>query len=77
MRLFRSNSSEAMRATIPPATERRKLWEEFRNDRKTLAMLRVTAEEVNRLQQVFMLSGFTEKRQLIDALNKIRCGFTP
>jgi hypothetical protein len=75
MRLFRSTTPPPL--TFPPATERRKLWEEFRNDKKTLAMLRVTAEEVNRLQQVFMLSGFTEKRQLIDALNKIRCGFAP
>jgi hypothetical protein len=77
MRLFRSTSSAAPQATLPPATDRRRLWEEFRNDRKTLAMLRVTPDEVTRLQHVVMLSGFTEKRQLIDALNKIRCGFAP
>jgi hypothetical protein len=54
--------------------DRRKVWEEFRNDRQTLAVLRVTSDEVERLHTVFMLSRFTEKRQLIDALNRIRCG---
>jgi hypothetical protein len=38
-------------------------------------MLRVTPAEVAKLQTVVMLSGYTEKRQLIDALNRIRCGF--
>ena len=51
------------------------MWEEFRNDHKTLTMLRVTPAEVAKLQTVVMLSGYTEKRQLIDALNRIRCGF--
>jgi len=77
MRLFRSTTPAASQASPPPATDRRKLWEEFRNDKKTLATLRVTPDEVVRLQHVVMLSGFTEKRQLIDALNRIRCGFAP
>jgi hypothetical protein len=53
------------------------VWEQFRNDKKTLAMLRVTPEEVSRLQTVFMLSRFTERHQLIEALNRIRCGWRP
>jgi hypothetical protein len=56
-----------------PPTGRRKVWDEFRNDHKTLATLRVTPEEFARLQTVFMLSRITERRQLIEALNKIRC----
>jgi hypothetical protein len=75
MSLFRSTS--ASKASSQAPFDRRRLWDEFRNDRKTLAILRVTADEVARLQTVVMLSGFTEKRQLIDALNRIRCGFQP
>ena len=56
---------------------RRKLWEDFRNDRQTLATLRVTPDEVDRLHTVFMLTRFTERRQLINALNRIRCGWRP
>ncbi len=52
---------------------RRRLWDDFRNDRQTLAILRVTPDEVERLHTVFMLSRITERRQLIDALNRIRC----
>jgi hypothetical protein len=63
MSLFRSSG---------PTDRRRKVWDDFRNDRKTLAMLRVTPEEVARLHTVFMLSRFTEKRQLIEALNRLR-----
>jgi len=55
--------------------DRRKLWEEFLNDHQTLAVLRVTPDEVSRLHTVFMLSRFTERRQLINALNRIRCGW--
>jgi len=76
MSLFRSTST-VKTATPQSAIHRRKLWDEFRNDRKTLATLRVTADEVARLQTVVMLSGFTEKRQLIGALNRIRAGFQP
>jgi hypothetical protein len=63
MSLFRSSG---------PHAGRRKVWDDFRNDRKTLAMLRVTPEEVARLHTVFMLSRFTERRQLIEALNRLR-----
>jgi hypothetical protein len=74
MGLFRSTSRLA--PPVPTGiVDRRKLWEEFRNDHKTLTMLRVTPAEVAKLQTVVMLSGYTEKRQLIDALNRIRCGF--
>jgi hypothetical protein len=59
------------------ASDRRKVWEDFRNDRQTLAVLRITPDEVQRLHTVFMLSRFTEKRQLIDALSRIRCGWHP
>jgi len=55
--------------------DRRKLWEEFLSDHQTLAVLRVTPDEVSRLHTVFMLSRFTERRQLINALNRIRCGW--
>jgi len=55
-----------------PAIDRRKVWNDFRNDRKTLTMLRVTPDEVAKLQTVFLLSRFTERRQLIEALNRIR-----
>ena len=70
MSLFRSSGD------LKPV-DRKKVWNDFRNDYKTLAMLRVTPEEVSRLQTVFMLSRFTERQQLIDALNKIRCGWHP
>ena len=59
------------------APDRRKLWEDFRSDSQTLAVLRITPDEVQRLHTVFMLSRFTEKRQLIEALNRIRCGWHP
>jgi len=76
MSLFRSTSR-----VVPPVpagtVDRRKLWEDFRNDRKTLTALRVTPDEVAKLQTMLMLGTFTEKRQLIDALNRIRCGFRP
>lgn len=73
MSLFRSSNY------IDPSkpVDRRTVWEQFRNDKKTLAMLRVTPEEVSRLQTVFMLSRFTERHQLIEALNRIRCGWRP
>ena len=69
MSLFRSSSSRP--------TGRRKLWEDFRNDRQTLATLRVTPEEFERLHTVFMISRITERRELIDALNRLRCGWRP
>ena len=56
-------------------TDRRRLWEDFRADDQTLAIFRVTPEEVERLHTVFMLSGFTEKRQLISALHLMRMGW--
>jgi hypothetical protein len=59
----------------PP--DRRQVWEDFRNDQQTLATLRVTPDEVARLQGLFMLSRFTNRQQLIDALNRIRCGWRP
>ena len=65
MSLFRSTGDRK-------PINRKKVWEDFRKDYKTLAMLRVTPEEVTRLQTVFMLSRFTERRQLIEALNKLR-----
>ena len=74
MSLFRSSSRSSGQVT---SIDRRKLWEDFRNDRETLAVLRVTPDEVTRLQTVFMLSRFTERRQLIEALNRIRCGWRP
>ena len=62
----------------PRATpDRRKLWEDFRNDQQTLATLRVTPDEIARLHTVFMLSRFTDKSQLVGALNRIRCGWRP
>jgi len=70
MSLFRS-SGDAQ------PVSRRKVWDDFRTDYKTLAMLRVTPEEVARLQTVFMLSRFTERSQLLDALSKIRAGWRP
>ena len=54
--------------------DRRRLWEDFRTDNQTLATLRVTPDEVERLHTVFMLSGFTEKQQLISALQLMRLG---
>jgi len=65
MSLFRSTGYKA-------PVDRKKLWNDFRNDHKTLAMLRVTPEEVSRLQTVFMLSRYTERRELLDALNRLR-----
>ena len=70
MSLFRSS----VHAT---SADRRKVWEDFRNDHQTLATLRVTPDEFTRLQTVFMLSRFTERRELIDALNRIRAGRRP
>ena len=70
MSLFRSS------VYATPA-DRRKVWEDFRNDHRTLATLRVTPDEFTRLQTVFMLSRFTERRELIDALNRIRAGWRP
>ena len=70
MSLFRSSG-------LATSADRRKLWEDFRNDHQTLAILRVTPDEFARLQTVFMLSRFTERRQLIEALNRIRCGWRP
>jgi hypothetical protein len=76
MSLFRSTSR--MAPPVPLGTvDRRKLWDEFRNDSKTLTILRVTPNEIAKLQTMVMLSGYTEKRQLIDALNRIRAGFAP
>ena len=74
MGLFRSTSPLTPPVPNKPL-DRRTLWEEFRNDRKTLTVLRVTPSEVAKLQTMVMLGTFTEKRQLIDALNRIRCGF--
>ena len=53
---------------------RRQLWEDFRTDNQTLAIFRVTPDEVDRLHTVFMISGFTEKQQLISALHRMRLG---
>jgi hypothetical protein len=63
--------------SLESRNDRRKVWEDFRNDRETLAMLRVTPDEVARLQRLFMLSRFTDRQQLIGALNRIRCGWRP
>lgn len=64
MSLFRSSSSRP--------TGRRKLWENFRNDRKTLATLRVTPEEFERLHTVFTISRIADRHELIEALNRLR-----
>jgi hypothetical protein len=61
-----------------PATQtidRRRLWEDFRADNQTLAIFRVTPDEVERLHTVFMISAFTEKQQLISALHRMRLGW--
>lgn len=63
--------------SLENSNDRRKVWEDFRNDQQTLAMLRVTPDEVARLQRLFMLSRFTDRQQLISALNRIRCGWRP
>jgi hypothetical protein len=55
--------------------DRRKVWEEFSKDQQTLELLRITPDEVRRLHTVFMLSRFTERRELLEALNRIRCAF--
>ncbi len=55
--------------------DRRKVWDDFRNDQEMLATLRVTPDEVARLQRLFLLSRFTDRKQLISALNRIRCGW--
>ena len=68
MSLFKSSNG-------PEHFDRRRLWEDFRADNQTLAILRVTPDEVERLHTVFMLSGFTEKRQLISALHLMRMGW--
>jgi len=57
--------------------DRRKVWEDFSNDQQMLATLRVTPDEVARLQRLFLLSRFTDRQQLISALNRIRCGWRP
>ncbi len=57
--------------------DRRKVWEDFRNDQEMLATLRITPDEVARLQRLFLLSRFTDRQQLISALNRIRCGWRP
>jgi hypothetical protein len=68
MSLFRSSNY------VDPSkpVDRRKIWQQFCNDKQTLATLRVTPEEVSKLQTVFMLSRYTERRELIEALNRIR-----
>jgi len=48
------------------------LWENFRNDRKTLATLRVTPEEFERLHTVFTISRIADRHELIEALNRLR-----
>jgi hypothetical protein len=55
--------------------DRQQVWEEFSKDRLTLEVLRITPDEVRRLHTVFMLSRFTERRELLEALNRIRCAF--
>ena len=57
----------------PP--DRQRVGEDFSKDRQTLAVLRVTPDEIRRLHTVFMLSRLTERRELIEALNRIRCAF--
>ncbi|HXN85678.1 MAG TPA: hypothetical protein VN867_06380 [Candidatus Binataceae bacterium] len=54
--------------------DRRRLWEDFQADNQTLAIFRVTPDEVERLHTVFMISAFTEKQQLISALHRMRFG---
>jgi hypothetical protein len=63
--------------SLENTNDRRKVWEDFRNDQQMLATLRVTPDEVARLQRLFLLSRFTDRQQLISALNRIRCGWRP
>jgi hypothetical protein len=65
MSLYRRSGDET-------PVDRQQIWEDFRNDRQTLEMFRITPDEVSRLHTVFMLSRFTERRELLEALNRIR-----
>jgi hypothetical protein len=65
------------RSSGPGPKDRRKLWEDFRNDLTTLAVLRVTPDEVERLHTVFMISKMTERHELIAALSRLRYGSRP
>jgi hypothetical protein len=66
--------SPSKNAGAAESNRRRRLWEEFRTDNQTLAILRVTPDEVNRLHTVFMISAITERGQLISALHRMRLG---
>jgi len=55
--------------------ERRKLWEEFCNDQVTLAIMKITPDELARLHNVFLMSGYTEKHEILNALKLIRRGW--
>lgn len=67
--------SSSENAARDPQEERRKLWEEFCNDQVTISIMKITPDELARLHNVFLMSGFTEKHEILGALKLVRRGW--
>jgi len=52
--------------------ERRKLWEEFCNDQLTVSIMRITPDEMAKLHNIFLMSSWREKSEILGALRVIR-----
>jgi hypothetical protein len=54
------------------AGERRKMWEQFRNDQELLKLYKVTADEMESLKQAALLGTLLNKNDFIFMLGIIR-----
>ncbi len=64
MRIFQSSG----------ATDKRQLWNEFQSDTEIIARYRITQDELGLLRGMVQVGTFTERRDLLAALRKLRTG---
>jgi hypothetical protein len=56
------------------AEGRKQLWDEFRGDAELITRHRITHQEIELLRSMVLVGKFTEKRDLLAALRKLRHG---
>lgn len=64
MRIFQSSG----------AIDKRQLWNEFQSDTEVIARYRITQDELGLLRGMVQVGTFTNRRDLLAALRKLRSG---
>jgi hypothetical protein len=57
---------------IAPPSDKRQIWEQFRDDRELIARLSITPNEIDMLERCSLLGTLTSKQDLLFILRQIR-----